>query len=196
MPLTFDTTETITPTTQRLSARFTPCGKYLITGGFEGLLYRWSLIGDERTELSVIKGHHGWVEAIGFHPTESRVYSGDSWGGLACHDYSEENPTTLWSREFAHDGWLRAITVGADGSWLASCGKDHSVQCWKTKNGKLYWIVEVIDSNNELTKIRCWGVKPEKDRIHLNRPYMARLKYDENWGFSTYAIGKTFKLLG
>mgnify|MGYP003626849889 CR=1 FL=1 len=66
----------------------------------------------------------------------------------------------------------------------------------KTKNGKNYWIVEVIDSNNELTKIRCWGVKPEKDRIHLNRPYMARLKYDENWGFSTYAVGKTFRLLG
>ena len=65
----------------------------------------------------------------------------------------------------------------------------------KTKNGKLYWIVEVIDSNNNLTKIRCWGVKPEKDKINLNRPYMARLNYDENWGFSTYAIGKTFKLL-
>ena len=65
----------------------------------------------------------------------------------------------------------------------------------KTKKGKDYWIVEVIDSNNELTKIRCWGVKPEKDRIHLNRPYMARLNYDENWGFSTYAVGKTFRLL-
>jgi DNA polymerase-3 subunit alpha len=65
----------------------------------------------------------------------------------------------------------------------------------KTKNGKLYWIVEVIDSNNELTKIRCWGIKPEKDRIFLNRPYMAKLNYDPNWGFSTYAIGRTFKLL-
>ena len=66
----------------------------------------------------------------------------------------------------------------------------------KTKNGKLYWVVEVIDSNNQSTKIRCWGVKPEKDRIYLNRPYMARLKYDEQWGFSTYAIGRSFKLLG
>ena len=66
----------------------------------------------------------------------------------------------------------------------------------KTKNGKDYWIVEVIDSNNESTRIRCWGVKPHKDVIHLNRPYMARLKYDEDWGFSTYAIGRTFKLLG
>jgi DNA polymerase-3 subunit alpha len=66
----------------------------------------------------------------------------------------------------------------------------------KTKTGKDYWIVEVIDSNNELTRIRCWGVKPEKDRIHLNRPYMANLKYDPNWGFSTYAIGRTFRQLG
>ena len=83
---------------------------------------------------------------------------------------------------------------------------DASLQlCWfiprkivpkKTKNGKDYWIVEVIDSNNELTRIRCWGVKPEKDRIHLNRPYMAHLKYDPNWGFSTYAIGRTFRQLG
>ena len=66
----------------------------------------------------------------------------------------------------------------------------------KTKHGKLYWIVETIDSNNESTKIRCWGIKPEKDKIFLNRPYMARLNYDEQWGFSTYAIGKTFRLLG
>jgi len=66
----------------------------------------------------------------------------------------------------------------------------------KTKNGKNYWIVEVIDSNNETEKIRCWGVKPEKDKIFTNRPYMAKLKYDEQWGFSTYAVGKTFKLLG
>ena len=63
----------------------------------------------------------------------------------------------------------------------------------KTKKGKDYWIVEVIDSNNELTRIRCWGIKPEKDRVHLNRPYMARLNYDQNWGFSTYAVGKTFR---
>jgi len=66
----------------------------------------------------------------------------------------------------------------------------------KTKNGKNYWIVEVIDSNNETEKIRCWGVRPERDKIFINRPYMAKLKYDEQWGFSTYAIGKSFKLLG
>ena len=65
----------------------------------------------------------------------------------------------------------------------------------RTKTGKDYWIVEVIDSNNERTTIRCWGIKPEKDKISLNKPYMSRLKYDPKWGFSTYAVGKTFKKL-
>ena len=66
----------------------------------------------------------------------------------------------------------------------------------KTKNGKLYWILEVIDSNNELTRIRCWGVRPEKDAVHVNRPYMSRLEYDPDWGFSTRSIRHNFRLLG
>jgi len=66
----------------------------------------------------------------------------------------------------------------------------------KTKNGKTYWIVSVIDGNSNITKFKCWGVRPEKDRIHINRPYMARLDYDDQWGFSTRSIRKTMKLLG
>jgi len=66
----------------------------------------------------------------------------------------------------------------------------------KTKNGKPYWIVSVIDSNSALTKIKCWGVTEGRDRIHINRPYMARLDYDEQWGFSTRSIRRTMKLLG
>jgi WD40 repeat protein len=137
MPLTFDTTETINPASQRLSAQFSPCGQYLVAGGLDGLLHRWLLSAEECEGLPDIKGHHGWVEALGFHPTETIVYSGDSWGELSCHDYADENPAAVWSIESAHDGWLRAVAVGADGSWLASCGKDHSVQCRKTKNGKI-----------------------------------------------------------
>jgi len=65
----------------------------------------------------------------------------------------------------------------------------------KSKNGKNFYVVKVIDDNNETNVIRCWGVKPEKDLIHINRPYMARLKYDPNWGFSTFSVRKMFKLL-
>ena len=65
----------------------------------------------------------------------------------------------------------------------------------KSKNGKNFFVVKVIDDNNETTTIRCWGVDPDKDVVHINRPYMARLKYDPNWGFSTFSVRKMFKLL-
>tara|TARA_Y100000114_G_scaffold156240_1_gene182795 strand:- start:3487 stop:6921 length:3435 start_codon:yes stop_codon:yes gene_type:complete len=65
----------------------------------------------------------------------------------------------------------------------------------KTKNGKNFYVVKVIDDNNETTTIRCWGVKPETDIVHINRPYMARLNYNQQWGFSTFSMRKTFKLL-
>ena len=66
----------------------------------------------------------------------------------------------------------------------------------KTKNGKPYWIVAVIDSNSVLTKFRCWGIVEGKDRIHLNRPYMGRLDFDPAWGFSTRSIRRNLRLLG
>jgi DNA polymerase-3 subunit alpha len=66
----------------------------------------------------------------------------------------------------------------------------------KTKHGKDWWLVEAIDKNSEVTAIKCWGVRPGKDIIHTNHPYMAKLDHDPVWGFSTRSISRTFKLLG
>tara|TARA_Y100000034_G_scaffold118114_1_gene158442 strand:- start:405 stop:1904 length:1500 start_codon:yes stop_codon:yes gene_type:complete len=64
-----------------------------------------------------------------------------------------------------------------------------------TKNGKKYWILKVIDSNSTITSIKCWGVR-DTDRIKLNKPYMAKLDYDEQWGFSTRSIYYNLKYIG
>jgi len=66
----------------------------------------------------------------------------------------------------------------------------------KTKNGKDYYIIEVIDSNSTQTSIKCWGVDPTRDQVYNNRPYMAKLDYNEQWGFSTRSLKYNFKLLG
>ena len=65
----------------------------------------------------------------------------------------------------------------------------------KTRNGKTFYLVKVIDSNSEENKIKCWGADPDRDRIYVNRPYMARLNWDPQWGFSTRSVRKTFKML-
>jgi DNA polymerase III alpha subunit len=65
----------------------------------------------------------------------------------------------------------------------------------KTKNGKLYWVLEVTDNTSKLTNVKCWGVDPKKDKVWLNRPYLGKLQYDD-FGFSTRSIKHNFKLLG
>ena len=65
----------------------------------------------------------------------------------------------------------------------------------KTKNGKPFWVLKVVDDTSTATTIRCWGVR-EGDEIHLNRPYAAKLDHNEQWGFSTRSIKHTFKMLG
>ena len=65
----------------------------------------------------------------------------------------------------------------------------------RSSRGKNYYLIKAIDSNNETSVIRCWGINPERDRVYINRPYMAKLKFDPNWGFSTFSIKNNFKLL-
>ena len=65
----------------------------------------------------------------------------------------------------------------------------------KTKNGKDYWIVKVIDSTSSVASIKCWGVKKGVDNLFINRPYMAKLDYSEQWGFSTRSLRHNFRIL-
>ena len=65
----------------------------------------------------------------------------------------------------------------------------------KTKNDKPYYVLEVIDDNNVITTIRCWGVNLDKDHIQVNRLYIAKLQHNEQWGFSTRSIYHNFKVI-
>ena len=66
----------------------------------------------------------------------------------------------------------------------------------KTVNGRPYYIVKALDTNSVMTDIKCWGVRPDKDKIFLNRPYMAKLKHQEQWGFSTKGGLSQWRMLG
>lgn len=66
-----------------------------------------------------------------------------------------------------------------------------------TKKGKTYYSVDLIDENNILTNIKCWGVNKEKDKLYLHHPYMIRVHHDEQWGFSTNGlVSQAWKILG
>jgi len=66
----------------------------------------------------------------------------------------------------------------------------------KTVKGRPYYIVRTLDNHSVMIDIKCWGINPRKDKIFLNRPYMAKLKYEEQWGFSSNGTLSNWKLLG
>jgi hypothetical protein len=66
----------------------------------------------------------------------------------------------------------------------------------KTRRGKDFYIIRAIDDTSKTSVIKVWGVDPNLDIIYTNRPYMAKLDYSEQWGFSTRSMRYGWKLIG
>ena len=45
----------------------------------------------------------------------------------------------------------------------------------KTIKGRPYYIVKTLDNNSVMTDIKCWGIRPDKDKIYVNRPYVMQV---------------------
>src|SRR5437762_857917 len=82
--------------------RYSPCGQFLVAGNFEAQVRRWSTAVEPMTELTPLKGHNGWVQALAFHPDGKRLFSADSWGRLCCWPFIEKEPKPLWQLPEAH----------------------------------------------------------------------------------------------
>ncbi len=122
------------PGVQIARIRYSPDGNTLCAAAFDSSVKRWDASTNEPAELPPITGHNGWVSDIA--ATHSTFFSVDSWGRLTATDIAAKEPKTLWTVEAAHNGWARAIAVSADGSQLATCGKDGFIRLWNPKDGK------------------------------------------------------------
>jgi WD40 repeat protein len=130
------------PDRQMCTARFSPCGRFLIAGGTDARIRRWDLADEQVPELSPLEAHGGWVQALGFHPDAARplLFSADSWGKLCCWPYAEAEPAPApapsWTVADAHDGWIRGLAVHPAGDRIATCGRDGVVRVWSSVDGK------------------------------------------------------------
>ena len=65
-------------------ARFSPCGKMLVGGGYDARVRRWNATVEEMPELPALEGHHGWVEGLAFRAEGELLFTADSWGQVCC----------------------------------------------------------------------------------------------------------------
>jgi WD40 repeat protein len=124
----------LAPPTQVTRVRFSPDGKVLAAACFDGQVRRWDATGKEPTELPPTQAFNGWVTGLTF--TAKALVASGSWGALGAWDTTAKDLKLLWSVDAAHDGWLRALALSADGSQLATCGRDGFVRIWTAADGK------------------------------------------------------------
>ncbi len=154
---------------------------------------------------------HFWMAVAGDRPKTLKKFEENLTLYSPEGDFSDEESieyisslTGIFPFDLAMtDGMMQELEdhcIPALGSWDQDLGVawfiPREVIHKKTKNGKSYFILKVIDSTSTTTSIRCWGINPDKDKVHINRPYMAKLDYNEQWGFSTRSLKYNFRLLG
>jgi WD40 repeat protein len=120
---------------QMTSLRYSPCGKILAAGGYDGTVRRFDATRDELPALAPLIGHRGWVTALAFHSDGRRLFSVDSWGKLLAWAYADAAAQPLWAVEQAHSGWIRGLAISPDGSTLATCGNDKQIRLWSADDG-------------------------------------------------------------
>lgn len=117
-------------------ARFSPCGEFLLAAGYDALVPRWKLEGNELTSLQPLAGHHGWVQCLDFADASKRLFTADSWGKLCCWDYESDKTEPAWAHEEAHDGWIRGLHCSPDGKLVATGGNDQMLRIWSVDDGE------------------------------------------------------------
>lgn len=65
----------------------------------------------------------------------------------------------------------------------------------KTKSNRDFLIIECIDNTSQVERIKIWNYNPEHE-VFINRPYVAKLEWDEQWGWSTRSVLQNFRLVG
>jgi WD40 repeat protein len=126
-------TQFLEHTRQLLGCRFSPCGRFVFAGGVDNLVHRWEL---ESGQHTAIPSHGSWVAALAFHPDGQRLITSDYIGCLRCWNYADEKPVSVWSLDDAHAAAIRAVSISADGKYIATTGHDRTVRVSSTTDGK------------------------------------------------------------
>jgi WD40 repeat protein/serine/threonine protein kinase len=126
------------------SARFSPNGKLVVTGGYDKLVMIWNPddvrpidIGrrldhepDAKSNYLRLAGHDGPVRSVSFSPKGQLVLSS-----------SEDNTVRIWDAAAGkamtalrgHGRAVRACTFSPDGQWVVSGGDDERVRVWNVQ---------------------------------------------------------------
>ncbi len=123
------------------SARFSPNGRLVATGGYDKMVMVWKpdevesvdiqaqIEGKEGAKPNYLRlaGHDGPVRCVAFSPNGSLVLSGGEDNALRLWDVASGEPVKSLR---GHGKEVRSCVFSPDGEWILSGGHDASVRLW------------------------------------------------------------------
>jgi DNA polymerase-3 subunit alpha len=155
---------------------------------------------------------HLWLSVVDNRPKNKKKLDENIKTNVSEPDFSEEEKienivslTGVFPFELVIDNKVRERLDSSVVPPISNYDQDLKISWFipreliqkKTRNGKTFWILNVIDDTCQSTKIMCWNVWAAP-KVFLNRPYMARLDHSDQWGFSVRfkKDQPSFKLIG
>lgn len=192
--------KTVEHSRQLWTARYSPCGKFLIAAGYDALIHRWDVTAPEPKLLEPLAGHHGWTQRIAF--AGETLLTADSWGRLIAWKYAAEKPQPVWNIEQALAGWIRGIAISPDGMTVAVAGNDPVVKLYAIGDGKLvgefgphpteaFSVAFHPDGQSLATgdlkgTIRHWDLPAKQMKRQIEAPVLYRLDRLQDCGGARY----------
>ncbi len=107
---------------------FDPTGDTFATGGNEGSVRIWTVLGArDQSPKVALNGHDGNITSIAYSGDSTLMAVGVSSGMLHIWDLRTNAELV---RVQAHDAWVNAMVWSPDGTMLFTAGQDDTVRAW------------------------------------------------------------------
>jgi len=117
------------------SVAFSPDGRYIAAGSFNGEIRVWQVI--DMKQVFTFDGHNGWIWSVTFSPDSKLLVSGGTDRTVKLWDVSSLNGGTCINTLQGHTRWVKSVACSPDGSLLASGSDDSTVRVWDLPSGQL-----------------------------------------------------------